>query len=65
VTPRLLLNRRCGPLTGATTAQIQALPLQQLEVLAVGEAFSAGLALLLVTGIRQFRRMEKRFANVI
>jgi hypothetical protein len=44
---------------------MQALPLQQLEVLAVGEAFSAGLALLLVTGIRQFRRMEKRFADVI
>jgi hypothetical protein len=65
VTPGLLLTRRCGPLTGATTAQIQALPLQQLEVLAVGEAFSAGLALLLVTGIRQFRRMEKRFADVI
>jgi predicted transposase YdaD len=29
-----LLNRRCGPLTDATTAQIQALPLQQLEALA-------------------------------
>ena len=29
-----LLNRRCGPLTGATTAQIQALPLEQLESLA-------------------------------
>ena len=28
------LNRRCGPLTGATTAQIQALPLEQLESLA-------------------------------
>ena len=28
------LNRRCGPLTGATTAQIQALPLEQLEGLA-------------------------------
>ena len=28
------LNRRCGPLTGATTAQIQALPLEQLEALA-------------------------------
>jgi predicted transposase YdaD len=26
-----LLNRRCGPLTDATTAQTQALPLQQLE----------------------------------
>jgi hypothetical protein len=29
-----LLNRRCGPLTAATTAQIQALPLDQLEALA-------------------------------
>ena len=29
-----LLNRRCGPLSGATTAQIQALPLEQLETLA-------------------------------
>ena len=29
-----LLNRRCGPLSDATTAQIQALPLQQLEALA-------------------------------
>ena len=29
-----LLNRRCGPLTGATTTQIHALPLEQLEVLA-------------------------------
>jgi predicted transposase YdaD len=29
-----LLNRRCGPLTAATTAQIQALPLGQLEALA-------------------------------
>ena len=28
------LNRRCGPLTGATTAQIQVLPLEQLEALA-------------------------------
>ncbi|MFM9100388.1 MAG: DUF4351 domain-containing protein [Cyanobium sp.] len=33
VTTRLL-NRRCGPLAGATTAQIQALPLEQLEALA-------------------------------
>jgi len=41
-----LLNRRCGPLTGATTAQIQALPVEKLEALAVGEAFSAGVALL-------------------
>jgi hypothetical protein len=28
------LNRRCGPLSAATTARIQALPLQQLEALA-------------------------------
>jgi predicted transposase YdaD len=28
------LNRRCGPLSDATTARIQALPLQQLEALA-------------------------------
>ncbi|QVL53655.1 MAG: DUF4351 domain-containing protein [Cyanobium sp. M30B3] len=41
-----LLNRRCGPLNEPTTAQIQALPVDQLEALAVGEAFSAGVALL-------------------
>ena len=29
-----LLNRRCGTLTDATTAQIQALPVDQLEALA-------------------------------
>ena len=29
-----LLTRRCGPLSEATTAQIQALPLEQLEALA-------------------------------
>ena len=29
-----LLNRRCGPLSEATTAQIQALPVDQLEALA-------------------------------
>ncbi|MEI6030895.1 MAG: DUF4351 domain-containing protein [Synechococcaceae cyanobacterium ELA739] len=29
-----LLNRHCGPLTGATTDQIQALPLERLEALA-------------------------------
>jgi hypothetical protein len=29
-----LLNRRCGPLTDASTARIQALPLEQLEALA-------------------------------
>ena len=28
------LNRRCGPLSEATTVRIQALPLQQLEALA-------------------------------
>ena len=28
------LNRRCGPLSDATTAQIQTLPLEQLEALA-------------------------------
>jgi hypothetical protein len=28
------LNRRCGPLAEATTARIQALPLEQLEALA-------------------------------
>jgi hypothetical protein len=28
------LNRRCGPLADATTARIQALPLEQLEGLA-------------------------------
>jgi hypothetical protein len=27
------LNRRCGPLSDATTARIQALPLEQLEAL--------------------------------
>ena len=30
----LLLARRCGPLSEATTARIQALPLEQLEALA-------------------------------
>jgi hypothetical protein len=29
-----LLNRRCGPLTDASTDRIQALPLEQLEALA-------------------------------
>ena len=29
-----LLNRRCGPLSEATTARIQALPVEQLEALA-------------------------------
>ena len=39
------LNRRCGPLSKATTARIQALPLDQLEVLAVDAVFSEGVAL--------------------
>jgi hypothetical protein len=29
-----LLNRRCGPLSEATTAIVQSLPLDQLELLA-------------------------------
>ena len=29
-----LLNRRCGPLADATTAQIQGLPVEKLEALA-------------------------------
>jgi hypothetical protein len=41
-----LLNRLCGPLSESTTAQIQALQIDKLEALAVGEAFSAGVALL-------------------
>jgi hypothetical protein len=44
------LNRRCGPLSDATTAQIQTLPVNKLEALAVGAAFSAGVALLDVQG---------------
>jgi hypothetical protein len=40
------LNRRCAPLSGATAAQIQALPVEKLEALAVGAALSAGVALL-------------------
>jgi predicted transposase YdaD len=47
----LLLNRRCGPLSEATTARIQALPLEQLEALAVGAAFSEGVALLDFNGL--------------
>ncbi len=39
-----LLNRRCGPLTDATTAQIQALPLEQLEALADALLDFQGLA---------------------
>jgi hypothetical protein len=34
------------PLASATTSQIQALLLEQLEALALGEAFPAGVALL-------------------
>ena len=41
-----LLSRRCGPLNPATTAQIEALPLEQLESLAVDAVFSEGVALL-------------------
>ena len=41
-----LLNRICGPLSEATTAEIQALPLEQLEALAVDPVFSEGVALL-------------------
>jgi len=33
-TSQRLLNRHCGPLSDATTARIQALPLEQLETLA-------------------------------
>jgi hypothetical protein len=29
-----LLQRRCGPISAATTARIQALPLEKLEALA-------------------------------
>ncbi len=32
--PRPPAHRRCGPLTGATTTQIQALPVEKLEALA-------------------------------
>jgi hypothetical protein len=45
-----LLNRRCGPLSEATTARIQALPLEQLELLAVDAVFSEGVALLDFSG---------------
>ena len=41
-----LLSRRCGPLNADTTAQIEALPLEQLEALAVDAVFSEGVALL-------------------
>ncbi|MFU8884483.1 MAG: DUF4351 domain-containing protein [Cyanobacteriota bacterium] len=43
-------GRRSGPLTGVTTAQIRALSVDQLEALAVGAAFSEGVALLDFTG---------------
>ena len=45
-----LLNLRCGSVSDATIARIQTLPLEQLEALAVGEAFSAGVALLDFSG---------------
>ena len=41
-----LLSRICGPLNEATTARIHALPLEQLEALAVDAVFSEGVALL-------------------
>ena len=41
-----LLSRRCGPLSADTTAHIEALPLEQLEALAVDAVFSEGVALL-------------------
>ena len=44
------LNRRCGPLADVTTARIQALPLKQLETLAVDAVFSGGVALLDFSG---------------
>ncbi|WP_255024331.1 DUF4351 domain-containing protein [Cyanobium sp. T1G-Tous] len=44
--PWRLLSRRCGPLSADTTAQIEALPLEQLEALAVDAVFSEGVALL-------------------
>ena len=34
-----LLDRHCGPLSEVTSARIQALPVDQLEALAVGEAW--------------------------
>lgn len=37
-------------LSDSTTAKIQALPREQLEALAVGEAFYAGVVLLKFTG---------------
>ena len=37
-------------MSDATIARIQTLPLEQLEALAVGEAFSAGVALLDFSG---------------
>ncbi len=44
------LSRRCGPLSEATTVRIQALPLEQLEALAVDAVFSEGVALLDFSG---------------
>ena len=38
------LNRRCGPLSDATTARIQSLPLEQLETLADALLDFAGAA---------------------
>jgi hypothetical protein len=47
--PLRLLLSPCVSSTDAA-ARIQALPLEQLELLAVGEAFSAGVALLDFSG---------------
>ena len=44
------LNRRCGPLSDATTALVQTLPMEQLEALAVDAVFSGGVALLDFSG---------------
>ena len=49
-----LLDRRCGPLSEVTTARIQALPVDQLEALAVGEAWLRAVGIehkLLAVGI--------------
>ena len=44
------LNRRCAPLSDATTALVQTLPMEQLEALAVDAVFSGGVALLDFSG---------------
>jgi hypothetical protein len=40
------LKRRCGPLIAEQENVIRSLPLERLKTLAVGAAFSAGVALL-------------------